>query len=691
MGQWVDKIRERRFIKKNKQQYLDDSMQDSFEILNNSQQKSQEIPEIKHPKHEIRDVDIKKQDYLIQEGDTISEISKRSGLSEKWLSEINKLDNDNKIIAGDTLSIVGGDDIKNWKPKHLKKEKEKEKVKGTNFPFHLYEEPPVKPNPEELINKFIKVDIPWNTNSSKNGADVKDVKKEKIKSTDFPFNLYEEPVNTSNNEEIVNKFTNVDIPWGKNIIKEDVEIKDVGKGTVLKQDDSKESKKQNTKFGGYLGLIESNGNLWDQYKPEEKQDPYLKTDIPYQAQYDYLGKYNDSKSLSPNERIELESGINQNYSDSDKINAYKKKQNDGSFYTIDDKQNGTTSLYQNGKLVKTFKAVFGKNSSSDEMTITHLDNKGRIRSGKGNNSTPAGFFHASYSGEHNGSPAFMRQTQHQVDNNYQDGIPSSMHRRNVNVEDHNLTNGCTGLSDESLKEIQKITGGKFESYILPNDDRNQFRIRNGGIQFKSGDVTKTPSYNQMVDKPFDYKIDSSNMTDLQKNVANEYMQALKDNKSKLQKDLGINHDTFMELSQIAFGTLGNESSFGKKNNLVGNIARLFGKASGLSETSPDIYTKDKMLKLTGKDNDNRSTGYTQIRYRYLSDDVKNLLNSYGITRDSLSENPGNAAIATLAKLADEWKRQGYSYDKAISGYNNGVYYKDNINKNRKYLSITEDY
>ena len=53
------------------------------------------------------------------------------------------------------------------------------------------------------------------------------------------------------------------------------------------------------------------------------------------------------------------------------INTYHKNKNDNQYYLVDDKQNNKLSVYLNGNLVKSYKAIHGKNKDLDDMTVTH--------------------------------------------------------------------------------------------------------------------------------------------------------------------------------------------------------------------------------------------------------------------------------------------------------------------------------
>lgn len=370
------------------------------------------------------------------------------------------------------------------------------------------------------------------------------------------------------------------------------------------------------------------------------------------------------------------------------INNWHKRNNTNRPYIIDDKKNNKLGIYKNGKLIKSYTAIHGKNRESDDMTITYTDDNGKIKNLAGNLSTPAGYYISNRTNDYHGAPAYMRQTQDMRNKNLSAGIPASIHARTI-TENAN-TNGCTGVSCNDLKDMANILGDAkdIETYILPADSRNRFKIRNNAIQFKSHDISKTPAYSTIEYNPIhNIKWSTKNLDDHQKQVVHKFATSLKNNKINIQKELNINDDSYNKLAQAALGILGVESTYGNTNSGIGNFIRASRKAIFKNNSSPDIYSK---FHTYGIDDDNNSVGLTQIRYKYLSDEVKELYKKYGITKQDLVDNPDKAAIATIIKLADEYKRVG-SIEKAIKGYNNKKSYLDMVNNHSKRFTITQKY
>lgn len=384
---------------------------------------------------------------------------------------------------------------------------------------------------------------------------------------------------------------------------------------------------------------------------------------------------------------QIEENINKG-SDLDIINTYHKQKQDGQIYLVDDKKNNKLSVYRDGKLLKSYKAIHGKNRESDDMTITYTDSNGKLINLAGNLSTPAGVYFTTKGGMYHGAPSFIRRTKEQIASNNPKGIPSSIHARTI-YEGAN-TNGCTGMNTADLKDLAKyINQPNVPTYILPVDNRNKFYIRNGQLQFKSYNIQKTPSYNTIVNKPIKKIVyNTQNLTETNKKVIKQFSQSLINNKASLQKDLGINNDTYDQLALSTLGILGVESGYGNENSAIGNFLRATRKAIFRNNSSPDYKSK---FYTYGIDNDNNSVGLTQIRFSYLSNNEKRLFKKYGITKQNLVDSPEKAAIATLIKLAQGYLDRGHSVDRAISGWNQKPSYLRQVKQNMKRFNLYEMY
>ncbi len=398
-------------------------------------------------------------------------------------------------------------------------------------------------------------------------------------------------------------------------------------------------------------------------------------------------KYNP-QIRSMEDIYQLETEYN-NQSDSDIINNYHKRNQTNEFYIIDDKKNNAVGVYKNGKLVRQFKAIHGKAKDLDDMTITKTDSKGNIINMGGNMSTPAGYYITTKTGDYHNAPAFMRRSPYMIEQGYQNGIPSSIHARTI-VEGAN-TNGCTGMSKEDLKDLDKILKSQkhTSTYILPVESGNRFYIRNNQLHFQSNDIQQTPSYHPTTSIPIEsIQYNQENYKEHNNNVINDFIQGIIDNKAQLQKDLKINDDTYDKLAKASLGILGVESNFGEKHTTVGNFVRAVRKFISRSNSSPDIYSKYNTY---GGNKDYHSVGLTQIRFQYLSDYVKSMYTKYNITKDSLVNDPKKAAIATLIRLSDEYMRQGQNINKAIKSWNNKPQYLNMVNNKAKDFTLYKKY
>ena len=90
-----------------------------------------------------------------------------------------------------------------------------------------------------------------------------------------------------------------------------------------------------------------------------------------------------------NEVAKIEEDLN-NKSNLDIINYYHSIKRTGEPYIVDDKLNNKIHIYKDGILLKSYKAIHGKNRKLDDMTVTKTDKNGKIINLAGNLSTPAG-------------------------------------------------------------------------------------------------------------------------------------------------------------------------------------------------------------------------------------------------------------------------------------------------------------
>lgn len=429
------------------------------------------------------------------------------------------------------------------------------------------------------------------------------------------------------------------------------------------------------KFGTSVQELSKLNNISDPSKIFIGQQLLIPKTTKYKPQ---IRNYQDIKKT--------EASINKK-SNLDIINTYHKNKHDNQYYLVDDKQNNKLSVYFNGNLVKSYKAIHGKNKDLDDMTVTHIDKSGKIINMAGNLSTPAGVYFTTRSNDYYGAPAFIRRTEAMVKEKNPKGIPSSIHKRTI-TENAN-TNGCTGVSDKDLKDLTKYINNNTRTYILPSNKNNKFFIRNGELQFHSSDVTKTPAFNTLVSNPIKRIVYSTkDLNNTQRQIIQTYSKSLISNKNTLQKALGINNDTYNELALKALGILGVESGYGNENTAFGNFIRASRKVLFKNNSSPDYKSKYYTYKINS---DNNSIGLTQIRFKYLSNKEKQLFSKYGITKESLVSNPAKAAMATLIKLACNYKDSGNNINRAVQRWNQKPSYLQQVNKNASRFNLFEQY
>lgn len=322
----------------------------------------------------------------------------------------------------------------------------------------------------------------------------------------------------------------------------------------------------------------------------------------------------------------------------------------------------------------------------DDYTKTFINKNNRLIDGAGNMSTPAGIFYTTQGGNYHGAPAFIRRDIDMVKDNDPNGIASSIHYGNISKGQ--ISNGCTRISKDGAIKLSALLGGRqnVPTYILPTDKNNKFFVRNGVINFTGPRVGKglqqngvSKGYKTDITIRFDGKDQNNKSYGKDRiKVVNKFISGLIDNKQQLMSDLNINDDTYNNLSLAALGILGRESSYGNTNSSLGNFIRGLRKVVSKNNSSPDYISKYEGIFGVRANNDNNSVGLTQMRISQLDNTSKELFKKYNITKDDLVYSPEKAAIATMIKLAQEYKNQGLNINKAISSWNNRPDYTKSV-------------
>lgn len=406
-----------------------------------------------------------------------------------------------------------------------------------------------------------------------------------------------------------------------------------------------------------------------------------------------------------NETSQVENEYNQ-ASNKEIINSWHQRNNTNRYYLIDDKQNHKLGVYRNGQLVAEFDAIHGKNNSTegytfkkrnsdgtytdtwasaDDMTISYTKDDGTVDNLSGNLSTPAGMFYSNWSGTYNGAPGMIRQTKDMLNRGKGESIPAGIHVRNI-IPGAN-TNGCTGLSKESLWRLQSILGNatNIETYVLPVNEENKFFIENNQLWFKNS--KNRPEVSQYYKQTIPSKIEGftyndADLTDEQKQMIEEFGQALVDHKDTIIKALdeqgyNITSKDYNELALQSLGILGAESNYGKRKSGIGNLLGLIGKAFG--KGGPDYWSKYYTFK---QNQQNDSVGPTQIRWKWISEDMKNILYKYfpNLNAESTVLFPEAAAIVTILRLVqgEYGKKYKRTNNAGIASWNSSDNYYNNV-------------
>ena len=293
---------------------------------------------------------------------------------------------------------------------------------------------------------------------------------------------------------------------------------------------------------------------------------------------------------------------------------------------------------------------------------------------------------------------------------------------------HGCINGrCSDLRE--MYDNPGITEGT-KLYILPEEEGNEFVYQNGKLIFKSSaenrkrysegyideDGNKQP-YSQGINrspaalnyKPIKIEFDR---TQMQKNkdeassletidynnneeyneITAPFLKALVDNKQRIMEIAQVNGDTYNDMVKLTVGLFGQESGFGEKNSSIINAAKLGKKAVssffdlGTSSSADPLFEQsvyegvnavnsaaNKAAEMTGLpsqnfgiDIDNKSMGWTQLRWDHTDDYEKSKLAQLGITSNSDFNDPVKAAIGTIAILSIRSQTQTNYQDKLIA-------------------------
>lgn len=336
-------------------------------------------------------------------------------------------------------------------------------------------------------------------------------------------------------------------------------------------------------------------------------------------------------------------------------------------YIIVDKANGVAHIYQGDVLLNTFQVGVGSNVgdqqtklsslffnaageevSSNEATYTKNGRaflkdgySSRINWDDGNQSTGAGIFTIAFEGIYRGDKAFYLKNER--------GIATEMalhkatdatRRKAINDNDpsnNRITNGCVNFNVKDLEAIsdEGITDGS-QVFILPDNPHNRYKIVDGKLTFTSSDVNvnRTPLGYQA--KPITLRTSRYLRPE-----ADQFVQALANYKEQLMSMYPtVSNDVYNRITRVAYGIMGQESSFGTYGGPRGQYGRVRDRA------------QVEAVKLGAKLNP--SLGLGQIRITTIKPSIREALNIN--TQEDLLD-PVKNAQAVMASLLDAYVNQ----------------------------------
>jgi hypothetical protein len=304
-------------------------------------------------------------------------------------------------------------------------------------------------------------------------------------------------------------------------------------------------------------------------------------------------------------------------------------------YLIVDKANAVAHLFQGDSLLDTFEVGTGR-KVGDAQTRTVVKN-GRVLWEQGNQQTGAGIYTVGGIGQYKSSPSYTLKNEEGIE------VPTVLHETLENRKklfgDKDLGNnrmsfGCVNFKAESLKKL--ATYGNFRGgskvFVLPDDSTNKFQIIDGNLRFVSQDTNVNRTTRGYAAQSISIKADKESR------VVNSFVNAIADNKAKIMSLYpSISNATYNQIASIAYGIMGQESSFGTFGGLRGQYGKV--------KDDVQAYLNYGVP----------SVGVTQIRYTSVNNKVKQ---AFGITsEENIKDNPATAAIATMSVLLDIYENE----------------------------------
>lgn len=337
-------------------------------------------------------------------------------------------------------------------------------------------------------------------------------------------------------------------------------------------------------------------------------------------------------------------------------------------YVIIDKLNSKLTVFDkdNNPIFTTNNISTGK-SGNDYNTITYVDEKGIIRSGKGNESTPAGITKITGTGIYHGIPSFTRGRL-QGDNSVED-IASSLHFGTT--KNKKASNGCVRLDENTLNALSGLISKGTDVYTLPEKRGSRFQVKDGKLNFiadnpygnKEGKEKYWDDYNVYTNKSYSPlvivdKNNSSNET-YSKN-RKDYINAIVNSKERLQKKFNLDSDTYNKIANLALGIAEQETKFGTAKSYKGKkaIRSLLGDNITDSLINPlgRAIRQLKSGRLPHNVLGSASRGLSQIKLSGDNSNMQKIYESLGIDENNI-DSVDKSAIATIARLADMYNNE----------------------------------
>jgi hypothetical protein len=217
-----------------------------------------------------------------------------------------------------------------------------------------------------------------------------------------------------------------------------------------------------------------------------------------------------------------------------------------------------------------------------------------------------------------------------------------------NPDDRRISGGCANLALSDFKKIQSMLGVACQLYVLPEEDKHKFAVRDGKLQLVSTQPVplseeKFYNYEKKTTQPRTITFNITNSTGDTK-VSREFLSALEKEKKKLMSIFRMSNDEYNDLAMISYALLGNESRFGESYKLM--YKEMFQGDVIIAKGLKEIFKGNNPF--NNPQVTNTSRGYTQIKMLPLEDLKKHYP---GLSKETLM-NPYHSAVATMAYLAD---------------------------------------